>query len=167
MLYLLIGGVENMDNKYYLAIEKAPNNYFPINLLDLNISSNFTTYKIEELDNFTLKYTKKEILNSIKEANLLNITSNMNLVIIYSEKNVIRKSAVLTKDNYYDMWEYIKKNYENKEFINKIYNFLASKINTSFLEEIKNPKNINNYLATLTLLPYFTQRKLYLYLYEK
>ena len=51
-----------MEDKYYLAIETKPKNFFPINLADLNIAKNFTTWKLEELDNFTLKFTEEEII---------------------------------------------------------------------------------------------------------
>ena len=42
-----------------------------------------TISSLEELDAFTLKFTKKEIIDSIKEANLLEINNTMPLVIIY------------------------------------------------------------------------------------
>ena len=56
-------GVDFMENKYYLAVEVKPKNYFPINLLDLKISNHFTTTNLEELDAFTLKFSKKEIMD--------------------------------------------------------------------------------------------------------
>ena len=156
-----------MENKYYLAVETKPKNYFPINLLDLNISHNFTTTKLEELDAFTLKFTKNEIMDSIKESNLLDINVTMPLIIIYNEKNVVRKALALTKDMKFDMWENIKKNYKDKNYINKLYNFLNNKTDNNISSEIKNTNDINTLFNLISSLPYPVQRKLYFYLYEK
>ncbi len=154
-----------MEDKYYLAIETKPNNYFPINLLDLNIASK-NIDKLEELDAFTSKYSKEELINLIKEANLLEITDNMEVIVIYNEKNVIRKSPVLTKENVYNMWSYLKVNYEDKNFVNKIYNFLKNKIDSESLNKIKNTNNQDSFLKNISSLPYLVQRKLYFYLNE-
>lgn len=156
-----------MEDKYYLAIETKPKNFFPINLADLNIAKNFITWKLEELDNFTLKFTEEEIIKSIREANLLDITENMAVVVIYYEKNVVRKAEVLTKEKYYDMWAYLKDNYQNKNLLNKIYNFLNNKVDSEILTKLKNNSNVNDFLNTLMKLQYSVQRKLYFYLYEK
>lgn len=156
-----------MEDKYYLAIQTKPNNYFPINLRDLNITKGFNSDKLEQLDAFTRKFTKKEILTSIKEANLLELTENMALVLIYNEKNVIRKADVLTKDNYYDMWLYIEQNYQNKSFLNKIFNFLKNKVDNHIFFQLKNISSLTELINIINSLPYKTQRKLYFYLSEK
>ena len=154
-----------MENKYYLAIETKPNNYFPLNLLDLKIF-NKTSNKIEEIDSLTLKYTKKEIMEAIKEANLLEIDYDMPLVIIYIEKEKTRKVEALTKDNSFDMWNNLKENYQDKNYCNRIINFLMNKIPEDTLNTLKNNKGQEMFLKIISELPYFTERKLYFYLYE-
>ncbi len=154
-----------MENKYYLAIETKPNNYFPLNLLDLKIF-NKTSNKIEEIDSLTLKYTKKEIMEAIKEANLLEIDYDMPLVIIYVEKEKTRKVEALTKDNSFDMWNNLKENYQDKNYCNKIINFLNKKITEDTLNTLKNNKGQEMFLKIISELPYLTERKLYFYLYE-
>lgn len=154
-----------MENKYYLAIETKPNNYFPLNLLDLKIF-NKTSNKIEEIDSLTLKYTKKEIMEAIKEANLLEIDYDMPLVIIYIEKEKTRKVEALTKDNSFDMWNNLKENYQDKNYCNKIINFLNKKITEDTLNTLKNNKGQEMFLKIISELPYLTERKLYFYLYE-
>ena len=154
-----------MENKYYLAIETKPNNYFPLNLLDLKIF-NKTSNKIEEIDSLTLKYTKKEIMEAIKEANLLEIDYDMPLVIIYVEKEKTRKVEALTKDNIFDMWNNLKENYQDKNYCNKIINFLNKKITEDTLNTLKNNKGQEMFLKIISELPYLTERKLYFYLYE-
>ena len=154
-----------MENKYYLAIETKPNNYFPLNLLDIKLF-NKTSNKIEEIDSLTLKHTKKEIIEAIKEANLLEIDYDMPLVIIYVEKEKTRKVEALTKDNSFDMWESLKENYQDKNYCNKIINFLNNKISDDTLNILKNNKGQEEFLKIISELPYFTERKLYFYLYE-
>lgn len=156
-----------MENKYYLAIETKPKNYFPIDLKNLNISKGFTSFNLAELDSFTLQFTKKEIIDSIKEANLLEIDDNMSLVIIYSEKNMVRKTEVLTKEIRFDLWQDINNHFENKLYLNKIYNFLSKKISEEQLTKIKQANSIHTFLKEINNLSYDIQRKLYFYLYEK
>lgn len=155
-----------METKYYLAVETKPNNYFPINLLDLNISENFNTTKLTELDLFTSKFTKEEIMNSIKNSNLLDIDFDMPLVVIYNEKGAMRKAPALLKNNDYDMWKVLEDNFSNKNFTNKIHNFLKNKIDEYTLENIKNAKNSKEFIYAINEMPYTIERKLYFYLYE-
>ena len=126
-----------MENKYYLAVEVMPKSYFPINLLDLKIAEHFTTTSLEEIDAFTLRFTKKEIMNSIKEANLLEVNDDMSLVVIYYENKYTRKIEALTKDYNYDMWSLLQEKYADKVFRNKIFNFLNKKISDEELLLIK------------------------------
>ena len=146
-----------MENKYYLAVLTKPNNYFPINLLDLSISDG----KVND----TIKYTEQEIKAAIKEANLLEIEDDMPLLVIYYEKNVIRKTQALTKDKYYDLWQYIKGKMDDKNFLNKIYNFLSNKIEGDTLKSLKEAQN-EEFLKILRTLDYLVIRKLYFYLYD-
>ncbi len=155
-----------MENKYYLAVEVKPKNYFPINLLDLKIANHFTTTSLEELDSFTLKFTKKEIMDSIKEANLLDVKEDMPLVVIYYENKNTRKIEAFTKDYYYNMWDLLKNKYTDKVFMNKVINFLNKKITEEELNKIKNSHTLTDFLNGIGYLPYFVQRKLYFYLYE-
>lgn len=154
-----------MENKYYLAVEVRPNNYFPINLLDLKIAKGFNSTKLEELDAFTLKFKKEEIIEAIKDANLLNIDNSMPLVIIYYENKYTRKIEVLTKDKVYNMWDLLDKNYTDKRFVNKVINFINHKIDGELFNKIKLSSNKNEFLNNIGLMPYLVQRKLYLYLY--
>lgn len=156
-----------MEDKYYLAVETKPNNYFPIDLLNLSISNFKTIESLELLDAFTSKFTEEEIMNAIIEANLLEVNKNMPIILIYNEKNVIRKVPVLTKDNYYDMWEYIKNNYQDKNFLNKLYNFLNNKVDKDLIKDLKKVEEFKELLKIINELPYKIQRKLYFYLNEK
>lgn len=155
-----------MENKYYLAVETKPNNYFPIHLFDLKIFGNEDTTRLEKIDALTLKFTKKEIMKSIWEANLLEVQDSMPLVIIYNEKSKPRKVKALTKDISFHMWDFMKENYSDKNFQNKIINFFHHKISDEELEKIKNTTDMTSFLKEISQLSYMNQRKLYFYLYE-
>ena len=155
-----------MDNKYYLAVEVKPKNYFPINLLDLKIANRFTTTDLEKLDAFTLQFSKKEIFDAIREANLFDVTDSMPLVVIYYENKYTRKMDALTKDNHYDMWKLLQEKYSDKIFLNKVVNFLNHKIDDGLLDKIKNSSNVQEFLGLIGNLSYLVLRRLYLYLYE-
>lgn len=157
---------EIVENKYYLAIELRPNNYFPIQLFDLKIARGLSIHSLEELDAFTLRFTKKEIMDAVREANLLEVNDDMSLVVIYYENKNTRKMEALTKDYNYDMWGLLKENYHNKVFLNKIVNFLNKKIDASLLDRIKNSQREDDFFRSLGELSYLMQRKLYFYLYE-
>ena len=90
----------------------------------------------------------------------------MPLVVIYYEKNDIRTIPIMSKDLSFDMWKYLKNNYENKNFQNKIYNFLNNKTSID-VAKLKQTNNVSEFLKIITDLPYIIQRKLYFYLYEK
>lgn len=155
-----------MEHKYYLSVEVRPNNYFPINLKDIKIF-NTNTNDIAQIDALTHNFTKAEIIKAIEETNIMDIKDNTNLVIIYNEKNRTRKVEVLTKDINFDMWQNIKDNYQDKNYCNKIINFLNGKISDEELNLLKAHKGEVEFLNIISGLPYFTTRKLYFYLYEK
>jgi len=155
-----------MEDKFYIAIEKQPHNYFPIDLLDINLSGVFPTTALAELDSIMLNHSQKEIIKAIKDANLLEINDDMPLVIIYYEKQVIRKIPILTRDIKFDMWEYLKIHYNDKIFLNKIVNFFQNKISKEELEILKSQNNLEEFLLFISKLSYLNQRKLYFYLYE-
>ncbi len=154
-----------MENKYFLAVIPKPNNYFPINLLDLKISKGYNTQVLEELDKFTLKYSLEELKEAIREANLLEVLDSAKIVVIYYEKEDIRSIPVLTKDINFDMWVDIKNNFLDKNYLNRIYNFLSNKMKLN-VSELKDIRDIGEYIDFITRLPYIVQRKLYFYLYE-
>ena len=81
------------------------------------------------------------------------------------KKKVVRTIPALTKDIDFDMWQVIKENFLDKNFKNKIFNFLNNKIDT--LDRLKRADNLNEFIKIISELPYIIQRKLYFYLYEK
>lgn len=158
-------GLIKMENKYYLAVEITPKNYFPIHLLDLNIT-NYEPINLSEIDTLTLKYKKEEIFSLIKKENILEVNNNMSLVVIYYEKKEVRKIPSLTKDIDFDLWAYLKENYKNKQLLNKIDNFLKNKIDQESHNKIKNSQALDEWMRNINSLSYEIKRKLYFYLYE-
>ena len=152
-----------MVDKYFLAVKTRPNNYFPLNLEELK---KVYLTSLEELDNFTLQYTLEDIKKFITTNNLLELTENMKLVVIYYEKNEIREMPVLSQDIKFNMWQYLNDNAQNKRVINMIYNFLKNKTDYD-LTPLKNADEGFSLSKFVSNLPYILQRKLYFYLYEK
>ena len=64
------------------------------------------------------------------------------------------------------MWNNLKENYQDKNYCNKIINFLNKKITEDTLNTLKNNKGQEMFLKIISELPYLTERKLYFYLYE-
>ncbi len=153
-----------MENKYYLAIETNHHSYFPINLQELKINYNLNDLK--DLDTFTIKYTKQEIIDSIKKANLIEVNNQEDIVVILKENNNIRKLPILTKDNSFDFLKYLEDNY-SKDLKNKVINFLNNKTDNKYIIELKEVNNLEEFLNIINSLPYIILRKLYFYLNEK
>lgn len=154
-----------MHNKYYLAVEVTPKNYFPINLVDLNLSK-YPLTNLNELDTFSLKYTKDELMKIINDANVVDINEDTALVVIYYENKDIRKIPALTKDISFDMWTYLKDNYSDKQFINKVNNFLKTKIENDLFYKLNSSASLEEWIGVINNLSYDVIRKLYFYLDE-
>lgn len=154
-----------MHNKYYLAVEVTPKNYFPINLVDLNLSK-YPLTNLNELDAFSLKYTKDELMKIINDANVVDINEDTALVVIYYENKDIRKIPALTKDISFDMWTYLKDNYSDKQFINKVNNFLKTKIENDLFYKLNSSASLEEWIGVINNLSYDVIRKLYFYLDE-
>ena len=75
-----------MEDKYFLTLRHQKGNEVKIDISLLEVAKGFYPRTLEEIDNFTLNFTKKELLQEIEKANiagdfidgLLCITDNHN-----------------------------------------------------------------------------------------
>ncbi len=158
-----------MNNDIYtLVLEKRPNDFMPIdiNLLVNNIGMN-DFYQIEKIDEFTKKYTKDEIYDLIKRANVVTEDYlNGKLEIINNKKY---RFPILTKDINWSIDDFFKKYINDKQVMNKFINIYQkySNNNIETLKEAIKEHDINIILKILFSLTYINVRNIYFYLYNQ
>ena len=136
-----------------LALKFNNNDYYPIvsEYLDiLDKDDNITT--LEGIDLFTSKYTKEEIIDSIRRSNIIansEVLNNCELVITYCENKKIREYKVYTKDDIdylkFDTIDFLFRNISNKNILNRLNNYFSNK---SYLpEDLSSFANILNEIS--------------------
>lgn len=143
--------------------------YALIDISKLDIGGNYKN--LNEIDAFTMKYTKKEIIDAIKRSNLVSEEYiHGSLVIADNQKHNPLK--VIDKEFYnnFRIDEVLIKCINNKELLNNILNkFLSISKDNTLYNEFKNSllnKNLEEAIDILFNLPYFNLRKYIIYLIE-
>lgn len=143
--------------------------YALIDISKLDIGGNYKT--LNEIDTFTMKYTKEEIIDAIKRSNLVSEEYiHGSLVIADNQKHNPLK--VIDKEFYnnFRIDEVLIKCINNKELLNNILNkFLSISKDNIIYNEFKNSllnKNLEEAIDILFNLPYFNLRKYIIYLIE-
>ena len=133
-----------MFMNYFLVLEKRPKDFMPININIIARDNSHIYSSLQNIDEFTRKYTSDEIKDMIKENNLV------------------------TDDYLEGMDTFLLDNIKNKQIMNKFVNiylkYTSDNIN-ELKEAIKNG-HINIILQILFNLDYETIRNIYFYLYE-
>ena len=169
--------MENLETKFMLALEKRPFDYMPINIALLDIGNGINYSTISDIDVFTKSYTKEEILDSIKLANIVTdeyLAGNLIVVEIY-ENNLkyLHKYPVLTNDvtDGFDLISFLYNNLQDKNLMNSLivkYNNLSNdvELTNEFKQAILN-KDVQTIVRILYLMPYIKNRELCLYIIDK
>ena len=118
-----------------LALKFNNNNYYPIIKEYLDIITNEDDLNtLEGIDLFTSRFTKEEIIDSIKRSNIIandEILNNCELVITYTENKKVREFKVYTNDDIdylnFESMEYLLRNVSNKNALNRLNNYFTSK----------------------------------------
>lgn len=165
---------------YLLVLEKRPFDYMPININLLDLIDNSKVYNsIKDIDDFTKQYTKKQIIDSIINANIVTseyLTGDLLIIeIINNNKKYLHKYKALTKDiiNDFDLIKFIYTNINNKNILNSISVKLQNLIEKEdeelliLFKDSVNKKNVKDIVKILFFLPYEYQREIDLYLIEK
>lgn len=127
---------------YTLAIRRAHNDYLPLDLRLLklpNVSS------LQAIDFFTKTLTREELIIDIIKNNIADSQEYFeDFTIIFKEKGRIRElpeGVCFIDDALYvepqTIIDFLYENYHDKILINKIYNYLNSKISPEEATEIK------------------------------
>ena len=161
-----------------LALKFNNNYYYPLEKEFLDIIEVDNIDSLEGIDNFLKKYTKDEIIESIKRSNVVadeELLNNCEIVIIYVENKKIRELKTYTKDDKdyinFDSMDFLFKNFGRKNVINKLNNYFTSKTYLPedlnlFAENLKSAsigQMINGYI----LLSYRSRRILKDYIYNE
>ncbi|MBR1413040.1 MAG: hypothetical protein IJ574_00015 [Bacilli bacterium] len=158
----------------YLAIENRRNDYTSLDTKDLETSENTSYFSLEQIDMFTMNYTKDTLAELIINSNVVNddIDTLKNKLCVINRDNVKgklkwRKYEVLSKekmDNIANINDYLKYSLEDKDKTNEIYNILvkyAYEYKTELNNTLKN-KNIESIMKFISSLDYKSERTVYL-----
>jgi hypothetical protein len=133
-------------NKYDLVMKKDRGNYMPINISLLGFSYE-SLNDIRSIDMFTSKYSKEQLLNAIKNANIIPteflLSGELKIAMLDSNKHkYIVDFPVLTNDylNGFNLENYLGNNLKDKAIINTIRNkykdILESKTDINIKDDI-------------------------------
>ena len=155
--------------KHFLALMKRPGDcsFIPITKLDIADSYSYDT--LMDIDSWTMKYTKEEVLESIKRANIVS-SDYIEGELVIQDNQKHNPLQVIDKDYYnnFKIDEFLHNSLNDKNRINTIinkYNSLSNDNNELFGKALKNG-SINMALDILFMMPYLNIRKLMIYLID-
>ena len=149
---------------YHLVLEYRPNDFMPI---DINIISNDKSYgfkSIEEIDSFTKKYSKEDIMIMISDSNIVPYDYlNGKLKIINDNKY---RYDVLYKTTTFSLDDFFNQNIANKQIMNKFLNIYlkSNDANAESMKKAIKKQNIYEILNLVFKLSYLDVRNIYTYL---
>lgn len=152
---------------YHLVLEARPGDFMPIDinlLLNNTMPINYTS--LNEIDEFTKKYTEKEIFEMIKKSNIVPdqyLTGKLEII----NDNKYRY-MVMTSDLNFALDTFIAEYIVDKQVMNRFLNIYI-KYCKETKEEMKNAISSGNVYGVLDLLfcnNYENIRNIYAYLYE-
>lgn len=162
--------------RFYLVLQIRLGDYNIINIPELDIYNNEEYTTLSQIDTFTSKYTKEDLLESIKRGNLVQDKYlNGELRVISEYKH---NFSILSKKEYDIISEFPSMLINDKEFLNKLYNIYKSNIEKvltdkmmidKFLSLFRTSLNNNDFIRSMELieqLPYLRARSVYFYIYK-
>lgn len=159
------------EQKHFLALMVRPGDYIYIDIAKLDIANGYVASSLDNIDSFTMHFTKEEIKESVIRGNLAsNYYTNGKLVIQDNQKH--NPLEVIDKE-YYNNFRidlYLKEVLNDKVKTNTILNKFRSickdnNIYNAYARAIKNG-NIDIVVDILFNLPYLELRKYIIYLIE-
>ena len=159
---------KNIEQKHFLAMQAMPGDNAFIDISALKIANGYSPNSLSDIDSFTMCFTYEEIVNDIKEANIVS-SKYLDGKLVIADNQKHNPLDVITKDTYndFDLFLFLADNYDNKNLMNTIYTKYSAIVNDVPLAKLfKNSTSFE--MANMILkLPYLEQRKLMLYLLEK
>lgn len=162
---------ENNEQRHFLALMYRPGDYAFIDISKLDIARGYNPILLQDIDSFTMHYTKNEIMAAIISANIAS-AKYLSGTLVISDNQKHNPIMVIDKDFYdnFQIDKYILSKKNDKNTINTIINKFKAinkdeDINQKFSESLKNG-NIIEILDILFNLPYLDLRKMMIYLIE-
>ncbi len=163
--------MNNEGQKHFLALMNRPGDSIYIDISKLDISKGFESVDLGDIDSFTMHFSKDEILESIKRANIVS-EQYLNGTLVIQDNQKHKPLPVIDKNlcDGFQLDVYLKEKSLDKVAINTIINKFRVICEDELIKEsfINALKSGNTLLAmdTLFSLPYLNIRKLVLYLIE-
>ena len=159
-----------------LVVEKRNKDYDYINVSDLDILSKMmrrldSAIAPSVLDHILSQFTEQEIKDSIKRANIVaDVDIDDKRLLIKIGHHIL---PVLTKDitEQFDIYKYIRENFDNKTvknvIFNKIFSIIKDEERIQTIKEIIDRETGEEFANSVNLfLTYIELRELYFYLYN-
>lgn len=159
-----------MQQQYFLTLQLQKGKKVYIDIASLTIAQNFKPISLEDIDAFTISFTKEEILKAIAEANIADGYLEGNLCIICLEDKKEHVLPVLTKDigGNFKIEQYLSNNINNKnlmnDFRNKFNNVVLDELSKQQLKAAFKELNLTRIYELFYQLPYINRRELIFYL---
>ena len=150
--------------RYHLVLEARPRDFMPIDINLLTKDHVHLFSSIEEIDNFTKKYSKEELMIMISDSNTVPSSYlGGNLEIINDHKY---RYPVLYKTTNFSLDEFLINNINDKKVMNKFLNIYLKMDNShkEQMQEAIGSKDIQKILYLLFSLSYLDVRNIYTYL---
>ncbi len=162
--------------RFYLVLQKRLGDYNVINIPELDIYKNEEYNTLSQIDTFTSKYTKEELIESIKRGNLVReeyLSGDLRVISEYKHN-----FDILTREEFDIISEFPSMLISDKQLLNNIYNIYKSNIEKvltdkmmidKFLSLFRKSLNENDFVRSMELieqLPYLRARSVYFYLYK-
>lgn len=163
--------MKNEEQKHFLSLMFRVGDYAYIDISVLDIAGGYRPNRLEDIDSFTMHFTKEEIMAAIKRSNVVNDKYlSGQLVIADNQKH---KPIRVIDKNYYNNFRidlYLKEKMQNKQEINNIFNkfksiCLEEKTNNDFHKALLD-NNLDLAIDILFNLPYLKLRKFIVYLLD-
>ncbi|MBR4231361.1 MAG: hypothetical protein IKR74_04335 [Bacilli bacterium] len=149
---------------YHLVLENRPNDFMPI---DISIISNDKSYgfkSIEEIDSFTKKYSKEDIMVMISDNNIVPYDYLSGTLRIINDNKY--RYDVLYNTTTFSLDDFFASNITNKQIMNKFLNIYlkSNKANADNMKKAIKEQDLSKILDLVFKLPYLDVRNIYTYL---
>lgn len=159
------------EQKHFLALLDRPGDFALIDISKLDIANGYQPNTLAELDTFTMYFSKNEIMDAIRRANIVEERYlNGSLVIQDNQKH---NPILLIDREFYDSFRidlFLKDKISNKNEANMLVNKFGAIIGEEeAIRAFKNAvysSNLDLICDILFDLPYLSQRRYIIYLIE-